>query len=185
MTPDPTRHLGLLLIDLQDPFLNAMTDSGAMLRRIRFALAAADCLGIAVAATEQMPEKLGPTNADLAALLPAGCPCFAKESFSALGAPGLREWIRENEIEHLLLAGIETPICVYQTAIEAMGEDLGVTLLSDCVGERRREDRDAVFAQLRAADAHILPSETIFYSLLGGAGHPQFREFTKLVKTHS
>jgi nicotinamidase-related amidase len=82
----------------------------------------------------------------------------------------------------LLLAGIETSICIYQTALHALGADIGVTLLSDCISERRLEDRTPVLEQLLSMDAHILPSETIFYSLLGSAEHPKFRELNDLVK---
>jgi nicotinamidase-related amidase len=83
------------------------------------------------------------------------------------------------------LLGIETSICIYQTAIQALGDDIGVTLLSDCISERRAEDREPVLKQLLSMDAHVLPAETIFYSLLGSAAHPQFRAFTELVKQYA
>ena len=83
----------------------------------------------------------------------------------------------------MLIIGIETPICVYQTAIHALGDDLGVTLLADCVSQRREEDREPVFQQLLSMEAHILPSETNFYSLL--QRNVAFREFTQLVKKYS
>jgi len=87
-----------------------------------------------------------------------------------------------NHLGLLLIAGIESSICVYQTAVQALGEEIGVTLLADCISERRAEDRAPVFGQLLAMDAHVLPCETIFYSLLGSAEHPKFREFTHLLK---
>ncbi|MFU8847316.1 MAG: isochorismatase family protein [Opitutales bacterium] len=179
---DPIQHLGLLCIDLQDSFLQAIPERHALLRRCRFALDAAQLLGVSVAATEQLPEKLGPTHPELTGAWPENTPVFPKGSFSALEAEGLHRWIESNQIDHLLLIGIEVPICIYQTAVQALGDDLGVTLLSDCVGQRRHEDREAVFQQLLAMEAHILPSETIFYSLLGSAEHPKFRDYTKLVK---
>ncbi|MGB0257161.1 MAG: cysteine hydrolase family protein, partial [Coraliomargarita sp.] len=100
-------------------------------------------------------------------------------------APAETRWIETSQIDHLLLIGIETSICIYQTAVQALGNGTGVTLLSDCIGERRPQDRQAVLTQLLSMDAHVLPSETIFYSLLGSAKHPKFREFTQLVKAHS
>jgi len=180
--PDPINHLGLLCIDMQDAFLNAIPDREALLRRCRFTIEAAKLLGVSVAATEQLPEKLGATHAELAERWPENTPVFPKSDFSALEAEGLHRWIEANQIDHLLLIGIEVPVCIYQTAVQALGDDLGVTLLSDCVSQRRPEDREAVFQQLLAMEAHILPAETIFYSLLGSADHPYFREYTKLVK---
>ena len=174
---DPSNHLGLLLIDFQDIFLKAMPDRERLLKRSTFALKAAELLGVAVAATEQLPEKLGATTAALSEVWDTNTPTFGKSAFSGLEAEGIQRWIEANQIEHILIAGLETPICVYQTAIQALGEDIGVTLLSDCISERA-----AVLEQLLAMDAHVLPSETIFYSLLGSAEHPQFKAFTQLVK---
>ena len=182
---DPIDHLGLLCIDLQESFLKAIPESEHLLRRCRFALEAAGLLGVSVAATEQIPEKLGTTHPRLTEAWPENTPVFPKSSFAALEAAGLHRWVEANQIDHLLLVGIEVPICIYQTAVQALGNDLGVTLLSDCVGQRRNEDRAPVFRQLLAMEAHILPAETIFYSLLGSADHPQFRDYTKLVKAAS
>lgn len=179
---DPTQHLGLLLIDFQEVFLKALPDRERLLRRTRFALQAAELLGVCVAATEQLPEKLGATTDVLRSVWGPNTPVFEKSAFSALGAEGLHRWVEANQIDHLLLAGIESSICVYQTAVQALGEEIGVTLLADCISERRPEDRAPVLGQLLAMDAHVLPSETIFYSLLGDAGHPKFRTFTRLVK---
>lgn len=179
---DPTNHLGLLLIDFQDVFLKAIPDSERLLQRTTFALKAAELLGVAVAATEQLPSKLGGTTEALTSIWDENTPVFDKSTFSGFEADGLNRWIEANQIDHLLIAGIETSICVYQTAIQALGEDTGVTLLSDCIGERRIEDREPVLKQLLSMEAHVLPSETIFYSLLGGAEHPKFHEFTELVK---
>lgn len=179
---DPANHLGLLLIDFQDVFLKAIPDSERLLKRTTFALKAAELLGVSVAATEQLPEKLGSTTEVLSQAWDPNTPVFDKSAFSAFEAEGLHRWIESNQIDHILIAGIETSICVYQSAIQALGADIGVTLLSDCISERRPEDRDSVLKQLLSMDAHVLPSETIFYSLLGSAEHPKFREFTQLVK---
>lgn len=170
---------------MQDGFLKAIPEQDELMRRCSFAVEAANLLGVSIAATEQLPEKLGATNAGLTELLGEDTPVFSKSAFSALEAEGLHRWIEANQIDHLLLIGIEVPICIYQTSVQALGDDLGVTLLSDCVGQRRAQDRESVFQQLLAIDAHILPSETIFYSLLGSADHAKFREYTKLVKSYA
>jgi nicotinamidase-related amidase len=183
--PDPIQHLGLLCLDLQDPFLKAIPERRPLLERCGFAIEAAKLLGLRVAVTEQMPDKLSGTTESIRELLPVNTPVFDKQTFSALEAAGLDRWIETNQLDHLLLIGIETPICIYQTAVQALGDELGVTLLADCIGQRRQADRAPVLQQLLAMDAHILPSETIFYSLLGSANHPQFREYTHLVKTYT
>jgi len=177
----PPLPVALLLIDLQSSFLPAIPEGMAVLRRAEFAARSAPLLGIPVAITEQVPEKLGPTAAAITDAVPEA-PVFEKTAFSALNAPNLLTWLRDRNVQHILLAGIETTVCIYQTAVQAMAESLDVTLLTDAVSERRTEDREPALATLRSAGAHILPSETVFYSLLGDAGHPHFREFTRLVK---
>ncbi len=182
---DPIDHLGLLVIDLQDAFLKVIPDFKTILKRSAFAVEAATLLGCKVAVTEQIPSKLGETTDTIKKLLPEQALIFEKESFSAMEATGVDRWIEINQLDHLLLIGIETSICIYQTAVQALGDKTSVTLLSDCIGERRNEDRDSVFQQLLAMEAHVLPSETIFYSLLGSASHPKFREFAKIVKRYN
>lgn len=173
----------LLVVDVQPVFLDAIHDGAGVLHRTRFAVEAARGLGLPVAFTEQVPQKLGGTAPELRAL--AGeAPVFAKDTFSAWGAVGLPEWLEERSIEHVLLAGIETPVCVYQTALGALAEERQVTLLSDCLGARRPDDAAAVLAHLARLGCHPLPAETVFYSILESTRHPFFREFTQLVKRY-
>lgn len=180
---NPAQHLGLLIIDMQDAFLKVIPDADALIQRTSFALEAAKLFDCHIAVTEQLPEKLGPTTAAIAEHINEDTtPIYEKSSFSALEADRIGRWLESNQIDHLIIAGIETSICVYQTAVDALGQDLGVTLLSDCISQRRPEDRAPVIQQLLAMEAHFLPSETIFYSLLSSAEHPKFRAFTQLVK---
>jgi isochorismate hydrolase len=173
----------LLCLDVQASFLSALPDGARMLRRCQFAAAAG--LGLPVAFTEQVPEKLGPTVPELRRLAPEAA-VFAKRSFSALGDAAIRAALTgERGVEHLLLCGLETPICVYQTAVDALNADLQVTVLSDAVGARRDADAAVCLAALARAGVHLLPAETVFYALLGGADHPYFKVYTQLVKSHA
>ncbi len=169
---------------MQPIFVGAMADGAGVLRRCEFAVAAARGLGLAVAFTEQVPEKLGATAAGLRALAP-DAPVWPKQTFSALADDAIRDALRRTHgTRHLVLCGIETPVCIYQTAVAALAEDLQVTILSDAVGARRPDDAQTCLAALARAGAHILPAETVFYALLGDVGHPFFRAYTQLVKSH-
>ncbi len=175
----------LLCLDLQPVFIRAIADGARVLDRCRFAVAAAQGLGIAVAFTEQVPAKLGATDPTLLALVEAPV-THAKQTFSAL-APGnsFRDRIVGEAAGHLLLCGLETPICVYQTATDALQAGLAVTVLADCVGARREADARSCLDSLARAGARVLPSETVFYSIIAGASHPFFRAYTDLVKKHA
>jgi len=175
----------LLVVDLQPAFLDAIPGGARTLRRAAFAVAAAQGVGLPVAFTEQVPAKLGPTAPALLRLAP-GAPVFAKETFSALADEAVRAaLLDERRIDHLLLCGIETPICIHQTSLDARRAGIEVTLLSDVIGARRADDAEVCLSALRAAGVHVMPSETVFYSLLGSARHPFVRDFTRLVKTHA
>lgn len=175
----------LLCVDLQPVFVRAIADGARVQRRCEFAVAAAVGLGLPVAFTEQVPQKLGGTAPELRALAP-GAAVFGKDTFSALADDTLyAALLQPGKVEHLLLCGIETPICIYQTAIAALAAGLPVTLLSDALGARRADDAAACLTALRHAGAHVLPSETVFYALLRDVRHPCFKAYTQLVKSHA
>jgi nicotinamidase-related amidase len=176
-------HLGVLFIDLQPPFLQMFDGGESVLQRCRFAYKVAHAFGLPVLFTEQNPQKLGSTDQRLLDEAGAGdCTRIAKQSFSAFQAEEVHAWIAANEISHLLLAGLETHICMYLTALDATETETEVTLLSDCIGGRMPQQDTVIFTALMKAGVHILPSETVFYSLLGSADHPQFRTLGKLVR---
>jgi len=178
--------LTLLMVDVQDVFLRALPAAGTPLtRRCAFVAAAAQLLQIPIAFTEQVPAKLGATNVAVRAAAGTKAKVFGKSAFSAFGAEGLGEWLRKQGATHLLIAGLETPICVYLTVLEAIAEDFEVTVLVDATGGRRPDDFPPVHRLLETAGARLLPSETVFYSILRDATHPQFRDFTTLVKQYA
>ena len=184
--PEPGRGALLLCLDMQPAFVRAVAHGDAVLGRCRFAVAAARLLGLPVAFTEQVPQKLGGTDPGLLALVERPA-VFAKDTFSALaeGCPARELLLPGAGVEHLLLCGVETPVCVYQTAVDALRLGLAVTILSDGVGARREADAAMCLQALARAGAHVLPSESVFYSILGGAKHPSFRSYTELVKNHA
>ncbi len=180
-TTDLSTATALLCIDVQPVFVRAIADGARVQRRCEFAIAAAQGFGLRVVFSEQVPAKLGGTAPELLAVAP-GAPALGKETFSALADDAIRAALAP--AEHLLLCGLETSICVYQTALDALHAGLHVTILSDAVGARRPDDAAACLAALRHAGAHVLPSETVFYALLGNVRHPFFKTYTQLVKSH-
>jgi nicotinamidase-related amidase len=184
--PDSPPGLALLLVDVQDAFLRAFTAGGNnFVRRCAFAAAAARLLGIPTALTEQAPAKHGPTHPLVREAAGPAAPAFAKTAFSAFAAEGLGEWLRTQGATHLLVAGLETPVCIYLSVLDALAADFEVTVLADATGGRRAEDSAPIHRQLEIAGARLLPSETVFYSILRDSTHPQFRAFTALVKQYA
>jgi nicotinamidase-related amidase len=182
--PHPPAGVLLLCIDMQPVFVQAVTNGSLVQRRCEFAIAAAHGLKLPVAFTEQVPQKLGGTAPELLALA-FGAPVFGKNTFSALADDGIRDaLLRDRGVEHLLLCGVETSVCIYQTALDARAAKLDVTVLSDAVGARRTDDASYCLDELARAGVHVLPSEAVFYSLLHDVKHPFFKAYTQLVKSH-
>lgn len=182
-SPSPDGVL-LLCIDMQPVFIKAIADGARVQRRCEFAIAAAHGLGLPVAFTEQVPQKLGGTAPELLALA-FGAPVFGKNTFSAFADDGISDaLLRDRGVEHLLLCGLEMPVCVYQTAVGARAAKLQVTVLSDAVGARRSDDAAACLEALARAGVNVLPSEAVFYAMLHDVKHPFFKAYTQLVKSH-
>lgn len=181
----PFASVTLVAVDLQPTLLAMLPEGGAaVLQRSCFALEAAGLLGLGRVLTVQVPAKLGPLHPDIQNVA-LGAPILAKSSFSAFEEPAFLPLLESTGVDHILIAGVETSICVYQTALGALEQGFHVTLLSDCVDGRRPQDAAQVFATLRRAEAYVLPSEAVFYSMLKSADHPAFRAFNQLVKQYS
>ncbi|MFA6961770.1 MAG: isochorismatase family protein [Opitutaceae bacterium] len=183
-TTSPLSGVLLLCVDLQPAFLKVMHEGDSVQKRCAFAIETAVGLGMQVVFTEQLPRKLGGTAPELLALAP-GADVHAKNSFSVFADDGITESLRSLDLEHIILCGIETPVCIYQTALGALDENLHVTVLTDAIGARRPSDAAVCLGALARAGIHLLPSETVFYSLLHDAGHPFFKGYTQLVKKYS
>lgn len=174
----------LLCVDLQPAFLGAIPDGARVAHRSAFAIEASRGLGLPVLFTEQVPGKLGPTDPSLLALA-APAEALGKDTFSAFSDDRIRRRLQEISADRLLLCGIETPVCIYQTALAALGDEYQVTILTDCVGARRADDAEVALTALAKAGCLLLPAETVFYERLHDARHPFFRSFTSLVKKYA
>lgn len=186
MSTPATANSGTLLlcVDLQPIFIGVMSAPDQLVRRVSFAIEAAQGLNLPVIFTEQVPQKLGGTAPELLGLVPQPT-VLGKTAFSALGDSVIHDTLRQRSVRHLVICGLETPVCVYQTAVDALAAGYTVTVLSDAVSSRRENDAQVVLAALRHLGVKVLPSETFFYVQLGDAKHPFFKTYTQLVKKYA
>ena len=181
VTDPESAGLSGLIIDAQPRLLGAIGGSEALVDSIKVFARSMGTLGVPLCVTEQVPDKLGSTEEGILEACP-GSPIFPKDSFSAFGCPNFDEWISVCGTEHLLITGIETPICVYLTAVDAVRRGLTVTILTDCVGCRRPEDGTWALRKLENLGCHLLPLESLLYAMLKSAQHDEFRSISALVK---
>ena len=167
----------LAVIDVQERLLAAMPDADRVVARsLRLAEAAA-LLDVPRVLTEQYPRGLGLTPAPLAARLPVAT---AKMSFSCCGCPAFDAAIGP-DVGSVVLAGLETHVCVAQTALDLLARGLTVFVAVDAVASRHALDHEIALRRLEAAGAVLTTSEAVLFEWCRSADHPRFRDVRPLV----
>jgi nicotinamidase-related amidase len=170
---------GLLVIDLQEKLLPKIPDAAPLVRNTAFLIDAARLLNMTVQCTEQYPRGLGATVPELARRLPERPD---KVLFSSCAVPSVVEQFRRSARPKVVLAGIETHVCVLGTALDLLALDFRVYLAVDAVGSRYRIDHDTALRRMEQAGAILTTAETCVFEWIGGAGHPQFKAVSALVQ---
>jgi nicotinamidase-related amidase len=161
----------LVVVDVQGKLAQLMTDKEALFKNIQILIQAAKVLGIPILWCQQVPAALGPTVPEIAELL-AGTEPVDKASFSCCGEERFNAELNSLAKEQVLLCGIETHVCVYQTAMDLMEGGLDVTIIADAVSSRTDQNRQIALTRLAAEGAHISSSEMALFELLKTAKHP-------------
>lgn len=170
---------GLLVIDVQEKLVPKIKLADAMVRNIGFLIDGARQLDMPVLATEQYPKGLGPTVAALQPRLPARPD---KVAFSSCAVPSIIEDLRRGARLKVVLAGIETHVCVMHTALDLLANDFRVYVAVDAVGSRYGIDHDYGLRRMERAGCILVTTEMALFEWVGGAGHPKFKAISTLVQ---
>jgi nicotinamidase-related amidase len=172
----------LVVIDLQEKLVPAIHGAEAVLSNTHKLLELAKILNLPTFVTTQYAKGLGPTVPEIAAAAPEETydkvcfSCFGDESF--LGA--VRERMPEGAA--LLLAGVETHICVLQTALGGLSAGYDVHVAADAVGSRATLSHSLGLERMRAAGVVISSAEMAIYELLGDARRTEFKQMLPFLK---
>ncbi len=165
----------LMILDMQPRFAPVVPAFEAVMGNCLLLARAFALLGRPVLVTEQYPKALGPTDGRLLGLLaPAPAP-MAKTTFSALRTQAVADRLREAGARTVVLAGIETHVCVLQTAHDLLEQGIIVHLVCDAVASRRAGDHLAGVEKIVASGAVRTTVETVVLEMVGGREHPQFK----------
>lgn len=167
----------LAVIDVQERLLAAMSDADRVVARCTRLADAARILGVQAVLAEQYPKGLGPTPAALAAILP---PAATKMSFSCCGCSGFTAALTP-ETGAVVLAGLETHVCITQTALDLLARGLGVFVAVDAVASRHAIDHEVALRRLEGAGAVLTTTEAVVFEWCRSAEHPQFQKIRRLV----
>ena len=170
---------GLLVIDVQEKLMPFIRDAAIVTRNIAFLIDVAKVLEVPVQATEQYPKGLGATLGELAQRLPDRPD---KVAFSCCAIPSVVENFRRQGRSKIVLAGIETHVCVLHTALDLLALEFRVYVAADAVSNRAVVDHDFALRRLEQAGAILTTSETVAFEWIGGAGSPKFKEISRLVQ---
>jgi hypothetical protein len=164
---------------MQDKLLEAIENRAAMLANAVRSVKAAQSLNLPVWATEQYPKGLGPTCPEIAALVPHRP---AKTTFHCCAVPQLLEQLYGRQIRHVTLVGIETHVCVAQTALELMGLGFRVQIPADAVGSRHKIDWEFALRRLEHAGAVVSTTEAAIFEWTERSDRPEFKAISALIK---
>jgi nicotinamidase-related amidase len=173
----------VLVIDVQPSFLKAIHEAGRVLERSEFLVKVANLLDVPVIATEQYPERMQGTDPSLLSVLPDKP--IGKMTFSCVGCAGFDSALAATGRDQAVIVGIETHICVTQTAMHLLQRGMHVIVCEDAVSARRKEMSEIGFRRLRHAGADVAHSESVAYEWLVSAEHPRFRDALSVVKEFS
>jgi nicotinamidase-related amidase len=167
----------LVVVDVQEAFRPAVLDFEGVAAEVATLIQGARALDVPVVATEQYPKGLGKTVPEVAEHL-AGVEPIEKVCFSAAAADGFDLGGRDQA----LVCGIESHVCVSQTAHDLLDRGIEVHVARDAVSSRTAENRDVGLHKMERAGAVITSVETALFELVGAAGSDEFKAVQALVK---
>ena len=171
----------LIIIDIQGNLAQAMHDKENIFANNVKMIQGFKAFSLPIIVTEQIPQKLGQTIPQIAAQL-EGINPIAKETFSCWDDRNFTKQLKGLSRRHIVLAGIECHVCVYQTALDLISNGYTVHLVTDCVSSRTPENRQVGIEAIKSAGAHLTSTEMVLFELLRTAADPKFKDIFKIVK---
>lgn len=169
----------LLVIDVQEKLLPAIGGQARLAWNIRRLLQGARHLGVPVVATEQYPQGLGPTVASLREFIDV---CPAKRAFSCGGCEEAMVALSSAGRQKILFAGIETHVCVQQTALDLAAAGYRVYLAVDAIGSRDPLDHQIALRRMESCGLTITTVESALFEWCATSTAPEFKQISSLVK---
>ena len=171
----------LLIVDVQGKLAHLMHDKEILFENISKIIKGAQILELPIILTEQYPEGLGPTIPEVSDLFADPSP-ISKISFSCCGDDRFMKTLNALHPENILVAGIETHVCVYQTIRDLIKSHFAVQIIADAVSSRTSANKRIGLKKIRRAGAEITSVETVLFELLGVAGGEKFKKILNVVK---
>jgi len=172
----------LVVIDVQEKLAPAMNSElyNQLIRHARLLIEGFNGLGLPIIATEQYSKGLGHTVAELAGATEQQC--IEKMAFSCCGEPNFLDALEKTGAKQVLIVGMESHVCVFQTVLDLLDRGYVVHLVSDAISSRFKSDYDNVIRTAARAGAVITTTEIALFQLVKVAGTDGFKVVSKLVR---
>ncbi|MBV7433899.1 hydrolase [Cardiobacteriaceae bacterium TAE3-ERU3] len=170
-----------LLIDMQEKLLPHIHEPQRVIERTKILLQGLQALGVPLMHNQQYKKGLGETAADLLPLLD-DVPIFEKRSFSVCDNEAAMAHITAQKRKICLLFGVESHVCVMQTALDLLDKGYQPVLITDACSSRNPHDHEIAIARMVAAGVRMATVESILFELLRSSTHAQFKTISALVK---
>ena len=171
----------LVIIDVQGKLAQIMHDREDLVKNLQILISGAKLLETPIIWMEQLPDKLGPTIPEIQELLPDIEP-IVKDVFSCARNEEFNGRLQELHGHDIILAGIESHVCVYQTAMDLLGQDFTVHVAADAVSSRTDSNKQLGLDRMLLEGVVQTSVEMVLFELQGVATGDRFRKLAKLVK---
>jgi nicotinamidase-related amidase len=172
----------LIVVDVQEAFRDVIDDFKKTARRAAIAVQGFQILGVPVLVTEQYPKGLRRTADEILKVLTPDTAVVEKTAFSSCGATAFLERLNELKVGQVVLCGLETHVCVNQTAHDLLDHGIQVHLLLDAVCSRSKVNKRAGLRKMSASGVVSSSVEMALFELMRDARHEQFKQIQALIK---
>tara|TARA_B100000700_G_C15000017_1_gene835805 strand:+ start:1307 stop:1858 length:552 start_codon:yes stop_codon:yes gene_type:complete len=180
ITTYPSTNAALIAIDAQDRLMRDIIGRDLIINNIKKLLKVSSLLRVNYYFTEQNPGKLGETVDELRAFNKKET--NKKQDFSLTGCHDLMIDIKSNNIKKIILCGVETHICIQQSALDLINLGFNVFIVADGVGSRSMVDHDYAIRRLERSGAIVTTTEALIFEWCGTADREEFKAISSIVK---
>lgn len=173
------KNTALLMIDIQEKLLPTMYEKEALIRNAKILLELSKAYDIPTITTEQYPKGLGSTIEELSAYVISE-DLYDKMTFSAF--PHVKKRLEKSGIKTVIVIGMETHVCVYQTIRDLIREGYEVIVPLDAVSSRTLQNKNVGLDLIKSMGASVTCTETLVFDMLEDAEAQNFRYFSKLIR---
>ncbi|MBR9728473.1 isochorismatase family protein [Shewanella intestini] len=178
----PPQETVLMIVDVQGKLAEVMQQTGVLHQQLATLIQGAQLFEIPIIWLEQLPEKLGSTSPSLCQLLEKTTQPISKSHFSGWSCEQVQQQLQAYNPQHIILAGIESHVCVYQTCQDLLSQGYCVHVVADAVSSRSVDNKVLGIQMMINQGALLTNVESLLFEMQHIAQGDRFKALLKLIK---